>query len=205
MRNLLLVQSPLLLWTIIYILSALAFIFKSWVPVMIMIPLIVLLFYFYRFPDRPCQSDDHQIISPADGTVKEITINPITQETKISLFLSPLDVHVQYIPYSGQVIQQKYQKGTFNPAYLLQKSQYNERNTITILTRYGPIKVTQIAGQLARRIVSKVHKGDQVQKGDPYGMIKLSSRVDIVLPPSAKVLVQKGDHLKGCQTILGHF
>lgn len=207
MRNLLLSQSPMLLITIYLTAISISMFYQSYIPIYLIIPITMLLFYFYRFPTRKCLSRKTDITSPADGTITNIVTDPKTKRTTISIFLSPLDVHIQYIPYSGKIISQKYETGTFHPAYLFKKSKYNENNEITIETNSSTntIKVKQIAGLLARRIVCQPKTGDTVKKGEPYGMIKLSSRVDITLPANVEILVSKNERVKGCETTIAKF
>jgi phosphatidylserine decarboxylase len=165
-----------------------------------MVVAMIMLLYFYRLPDR--KSPDTGIVSPADGVIGKITSNKDGQKT-IVIFLSPLDVHTQFVPVDGVVIEQTYKKGEFHPAYLFEKSDLNESNTIKIRTNDNHIvTVKQIAGLVARRIVSKVNVGDNLVKGKVYGMIKLSSRVDITLPKTARLQVKVGDRLYGAETII---
>ena len=151
-----------------------------------------LLFFFRpagissQFQARP------QIVhSPAQGTI--LAINKGPTETQISIYLSPFDVHVQYAPVDAKVLEQNYKAGTFHMAKFFEKSQYNERMETTFMTANGPIRVAQIAGQLARRIESFVQPGQQLSAGEPFGMIKLGSRVDVFLPAGAVPLVKEGD------------
>ena len=211
MRNLLLSQSPLFLFTLLLLSLSISSLLSSPAPLLIFFILILpLLFYFYRFPTRRSHlSKPSDITSPSDGTVTNIITNENTQQTTISIFLSPLDVHIQYIPYSGTITNQIYKPGTFHPAYLFKKSEYNESNTITIQPQNRPesdqIEVKQIAGLLARRITTNIQPNQKREKGEPYGMIKLSSRVDITLPPTAKPMVSKGERVKGCETVIAKF
>lgn len=171
---------------------------KNKISVFIYVIIIFSLLYFYRIPNRIVEKNDN-IVSPSDGTIIGINKND-DNSTTISIFLSPFDVHMQYIPYDGKIIKCEYKKGNFNPAFLLQKSDNNESNTIHIQTKRGIIKVKQIAGQIARRIVNWKNVGDIVTKGDIYGMIKLSSRVNITLPSNIIVKAKIGDKLKGSIT-----
>lgn len=205
MTNLLLQESLLLLIIITVISLLLTYFYKSYTPLLFGILIILLLFYFYRVPLRKCNLSPNSIIAPSDGTIMKIINNPLTNTKTISIFLSPLDVHVQYIPYNGRIKSQIYKKGTFHPAYMFSKSQYNERNTIVIETQKGDISITQIAGMIARRIVSHVKVNDNVKKGDLYGMIKLSSRVDITLPSNVNILVAEKQRIIGCETVLATF
>lgn len=186
---------------------------KSYKPLYIYIIIVLFMIYFYRVPYRKCQNSQNSqnsqnneldITSPADGTVLGIQTDQ-DGTTKIAIFLSPLDVHVQYIPYDGVVINKEYKKGEFNPAYLLEKSTLNEHAILVVRTKYGDLSIKQIAGMLVRRIVTDPKIGDHVKKGDIYGMIKLSSRVDLSVPKNCKIYVKKGDKVKGCQSILAKF
>lgn len=159
--------------------------------------LAVISFCFLLFFFRPAgisstfQARPQTVHSPAQGTVLAISKGPT--ETQISIYLSPLDVHVQYAPVQAKVLEQSYKSGTFHMAKFFEKSQYNERMITTFMTTNGPIKVAQIAGQLARRIESFVQPGQQLRAGEPFGMIKLGSRVDVFLPAGAVPLVKEGD------------
>lgn len=151
-----------------------------------------LLFFFRPAGVSPqFQSRPQTVHSPAQGTIQAIVKG--STETQISIYLSPLDVHVQYAPVDAKVLEQSYKKGTFHMAKFFEKSQYNERMETTFMTANGPIKVAQIAGQLARRIESFVQPGQQLRAGEPFGMIKLGSRVDVFLPSGAVPLVSTGD------------
>jgi phosphatidylserine decarboxylase len=161
--------------------------------------LTIALFVFILFFFRPAGisdsfvAPDNTIVSPAQGRIMAIRKNATT--TQISIFLSPLDVHVQYAPTAGKMIEQAYKEGEFNSANFFEKSQYNERLESTFMTTYGPIKVTQIAGQLARRIVSFLEPNQQVRAGEPIGLIKLGSRVDVFIPNTGVPVVNEGDRV----------
>lgn len=164
---------------------------KIW-SVLAVVSLCFLLFFFRPAGISPSFKASPSIVhSPAQGTVQAIVKGPT--ETQISIYLSPLDVHVQYAPVDAKVLEQSYQPGTFHMAKFFEKSQYNERMITTFMTANGPIKVVQIAGQLARRIESFVQSGQQLSAGEPFGMIKLGSRVDVILPSGAVPLVKEGD------------
>ena len=151
-----------------------------------------LLFFFRPAGISPqFQAKLQTVHSPAQGTIQAIVNGPT--ETQISIYLSPLDVHVQYAPIDAKVLEQNYKTGTFHMAKFFEKSQYNERMETTFMTANGPIKVAQIAGQLARRIESFVQPGQQLRAGEPFGMIKLGSRVDVFLPAGTVPLVKEGD------------
>jgi phosphatidylserine decarboxylase len=156
--------------------------------------------WFFRNPDRTPLSTIQaiDIISPADGKVVSVEPN------SISIFLSPVDVHVNWAPISGTVKNITYTKGKFLPAYKPESGRENENNALEILHESGQsIVVRQIAGTLARRIVCWVNQGDLISRGEKFGMIKLGSRVDIMFPEDTKILVKQGDRVYGGETIIG--
>lgn len=163
--------------------------------------------FFYRVPPRKhiVPSED-TVLAASDGTVKAITYNKDKDTYVVVAFLNIFNQHMQYYPVSGQVSSVEHVLGSFHPAYMLHKSQYNERTTTTIKTAtLGDVSVTQIAGQVARRIVNYSRKGDVVKQCDHMGMIKLSSRVDVEF--SAKSFfpsVSVGDILTATETVLAH-
>ena len=144
-------------------------------------------------------------MAPSDGVVKSvIDVNDTT--THVAIYLNIFDAHVQWSPVDGEIISVRRKEGQFHPAYLLEKSKYNERVETTIFSPYleDEITVVQIAGQVARRIVNTKRSHDKVRRGDILGMIKLSSRVDLFLPTKKlRLLVNEGDRLLGNKTIIG--
>jgi len=160
--------------------------------------------HFNRTPIRDTVSEDNEVLSPTDGYVMDIhTLVDGTQH--IMIFLSIFDVHCQWYPINGCVKHIEYKRGTFAPAYLLKKSQFNESSQTNIQTKWGLVKVKQIAGQIARRIVNDSQVNQMVKKGDLLGRIKLSSRVDVFLPADAHLLVKKGETVVGNVTKLARF
>ena len=190
---------------IIFLLSLFLSIYFSYLWLLILAILyLAFVIYFFRNPEQNSQIKDNVIVSPTYGTIKKV----IESDTHyyIIVFLSPFDPHVQYIPVNSKVIKQKYHKGEFHPAYLLQKSKYNERFQTVLLSDYGIITITQIAGILARRIVKFVKTWDNLNAGMPFGMIKFGSRVDIVLPKKDIVLACKeGDYLNGTHSAIAKY
>jgi phosphatidylserine decarboxylase len=162
------------------------------------------LIYFYRIPKRLKPSFDESFITaPSDGKILNISKTK-DEMYKITIYLSILDVHVQWYPVDGLIRNIMYRKGEFNLAHLLEKSDYNERMTTIIQNKKGIVRVDQIAGQVARRIVNKSISNTYVKRGNQMGMIKLSSRVDIYLPINkVKLFVQEGDKLTGKTTPIG--
>ncbi|MGA7722141.1 MAG: phosphatidylserine decarboxylase family protein [Ignavibacteriaceae bacterium] len=176
---------------------------------LIILPLIFLIFsmYFFRDPERRAPKAENVVVSPADGRVlliKNVYDNKYIngKAKQISIFMSPLDVHVNRIPADGRVEYLKYHKGEFVAAFEDKASENNERCEFGIETKYGKILFTQVAGFIARRIVYKIKVGDSVKKGDRFGMIKFGSRVDIVVPEEWTEKVKKGDHVSAGETIL---
>ena len=166
---------------------------------------LLFLMYFYRFPVRENRYPSNIMVSPCDGKVVHIQkINSVT--THIVVSLNIFDCHVQWCPISGIVQSVKHKEGRFHPAYMLQKSKYNERTeSIIYLPQINDkIKIVQIAGQVARRIVTDVTQKEKIRRGDRYGMIKLGSRVDLFIPhDKIKLLINIGDRLLGNKTVLG--
>jgi phosphatidylserine decarboxylase len=174
----------------------------------------LLTLYFFRDPDRepPENISDDTVLSPADGKVVLIEdIENIYRELfpseqvlkKISIFLSPLNVHVNRIPLSGKINYFRYLKGTFLVAFEPKASDKNERTEIGVENKNGKkIVFKQIAGYVARRIVCKLRKGDEVVRGDRFGMIKFGSRMDIIFKPDSKIFVTKGQKVICGKTII---
>lgn len=164
-------------------------------------------FYFFRNPDRFYDSEDNNIlISPADGKIISIeSIDDANFDKKISIFLSPVDVHVNWIPVDGIIKEINYKNGEFLPAYTPKSSERNERNDIVIESNCGKILVRQIAGTVARRIVCWSKINDSVKAGDKFGMIKFSSRIDLFLPRTVVIDLKIGQRVYGGQSIIGRW
>lgn len=191
------------------------------VRVIILFTIILLLaftFYFFRDPEREIPDDllNRLLISPADGKV--VLIEEVINKEKnlfeegeplrqISIFLSPLNVHVNRVPVSGVVKYLKYIKGDYIVAFNHKSSEKNERTEIGIENDESGAKVLfkQIAGFVARRIVYNIKPGSYVKSGETFGMIKFGSRVDILIKPDIKVLVKIGDKVTGGETIIAEF
>ena|ERR1035437_8902799 len=176
---------------------------------LILLSIILLIFTlnFFRDPDRKSPGKDNVIISPADGTilfVKEVDDNKYIKEKakQISIFMSPLNVHVNRIPVSGKVEYLKYHQGKYLAAFEDKASEINERSEFGILSKYGKVFFTQVAGFIARRIVYDIKVGDSVHQGDRFGMIKFGSRVDVIVPFNWHEKVKKGDKVNAGETIL---
>lgn len=170
-------------------------------------------FYFFRNPERHCitaSSDAAVLVCPSDGTVVDIQYSRAQDlegyAQKVSIFLSPFDVHVNWTPMAGVIQYIAYRPGTFSMAFLPKSSELNERNDIVIVSDRGNIiTVRQIAGTIARRICCWVDKGQTVPLGYKYGMIRFGSRVDILLPDNVTLAVGVGQKVCGGHTILGRW
>ena len=166
--------------------------------------IIVALFmaYFFRHPKRVPPTDPDVVVSPADGRVTRIEPQA-DSGTVVSIFLSPLDVHINRSPIPGKIVDILYSRGKFLIATNEQASLVNEQNALTIQGEKITVVCKQIAGILARRIVVWKKAGDSVGLGEPFGMIKFSSRTDILLPSNVKVTVKIGDRVRGGITVIG--
>lgn len=164
--------------------------------------------FFFRSPKRSIPTDPDVIVSPADGrvmavenTVEELFVGEMC--CKVTIFLSVFDVHVNRTPIAGEIKFRQYTVGRFRPAYKETVGFENERHTIALVNDRLTVVVTQIAGILARRIVSWKKLGDRLAKGDLYGMIKFGSCTEVFLPSSVAVCVRKGDKVVGGETVIG--
>ena len=168
--------------------------------------LIILIFtcYFFRDPERVVPLGDDILISPADGLITNIseTKDGKKKDTKVSIFLSVFNVHIQRIPISGEIVKIDYFEGKFINATLDKASEENERLKLTIKSKANLIHVTQIAGLIARRIICNVKLKDITNQGDRYGIIKFGSRVDIEFPDNFDLLVSVGQQCIGGETII---
>ena len=179
-------------------------------PYVAVLPAVLAMYfaYFFRNPKREIATDENAIISPADGTVQDVTSVEYDDfikgaGTKVTVFMSVFNVHVNRSPITGEIKCQKYVCGRFRPAYKDSVGFENEHHLIGIENSRLRITVTQIAGILARRIVSWVTLNDNLRQGELYGMIRFGSCLEIVMPDSVQVLVQKGDKVVGGKTVLG--
>lgn len=191
----------------IFVLAA-YFLFRPaglWMVLISLIAVLIFLFFmrFFRKPDRPFIPVQGQVVSAADGTV--VVVEETTEEEyfhdrriQVSVFMSVWNVHINWFPVSGKVIYYRYHPGNYIVARYPKSSLLNERNTIVIRQDDGTeILVRQIAGFVARKISCYCREGDEVAQGEELGFIKFGSRVDIFLPPDAKIKVAPGTKVKG--------
>src|SRR5437762_1477135 len=179
----------------------------SWPFALPAVALAAFFLWFFRDPDRQVPALKGSIVSPADGkvtAVDTVTVDGLPR-TRLSIFLNVFDVHVNRSPISGVVTVIEYRRGKFGNAMGAASSDANEQNIVTVEGDGHSIIFKQIAGLLARRIVFTPKVGDFVQRGQRVGLIKFSSRVDVVLGAGVEVTVKVGDHVKGGSTLLGRF
>jgi len=184
---------PVLFWLV----NAICFLLWFWI------------IWFFRLPGRAFSEGEHRVIAPADGKVVVIeeTYEPEYFKDKrlqVSIFMSPLNVHVNRNPISGAVKYMKYHPGKYLVAWHPKSSTENERTTMVIGNDRMELLVRQIAGALARRICYYVKEGDVVKQNEEFGFIRFGSRVDLFFPPGTQVDVKIGDIVKGGITVIAH-
>ena len=163
---------------------------------------------FFRDPIRSLPKSQKNITSPADGKIiriEKITDDEIGDSKIISIFLNVFDVHVNRMPIKGKFINIDYQKGRFLMAFKHDAADENERNIINISTEAGEIKIIQIAGLIARRIICYAKKNKHMNQGDRLGFMRFGSRIDIIVPESVKLQIEVGQKVMGNNTIIGTF
>jgi phosphatidylserine decarboxylase len=163
--------------------------------------------YFFRDPDRRIPGGDSDVVSPADGRVVVIADEAFNgrEGTRISIFLAVWNVHVQRAPLAGRITEVKYRPGRFYAAMRGRASEENEQNVFRLETAAGEMMFKQIAGWIARRVVSWKKSGDVVERGERVGMIRFGSRVDVWLPAGAEIRIRKGQNVAGGSTILARW
>ena len=180
---------------------------------LVMVSALLLLFIlrFFRYPLRELNLDENLIYSPADGKIvvlEEAVENEYFKEKRmqVSIFMSIWNVHVNWAPISGSIHYNHHSPGHFKAAWHPKSSELNERNTISIKPDNQPeILVRQIAGAVARRILSPLKKGDTIQQGNEIGMIRFGSRVDLYLPLDVKLNVKMNQKVRAKKTLIGSF
>lgn len=179
----------------------------SWLILIVTLGLLLFLISFFRVPNRQLTTGENMVICPADGKV--VTIEEVYDEEyfkdkrlQVSVFMSPANVHQNRNPVGGEVVYSQYHKGKYLVAWHPKSSTENERHSVVIRNNRGEILVKQIAGALAKRIINYLQVGQQVDQSTEMGFIKFGSRVDILLPTDAKVMVKLNEMVKGGVTVL---
>lgn len=170
--------------------------------------LTLFMFYFFRDPERSVPEGNNIFVAPADGkiiVIKDLFENEhLHADVKqISIFMSPFNVHVNRVPCDGRVKNVQHVKGKFLAAYKDEASLQNEHIDMVYETQYGDLLLRQVAGFVARRAVCRKTEGDSLRRGERYGLIKFSSRVDIYLPKDTLIKIRLGDMVKAGETVLG--
>ena len=188
-------------------LAVVVFFLGFWPVALLLGILAAFMAFFFRDPERQPPSDADVVVAPADGRVTRV--RPVEESsddrsaTVVSIFLSPLDVHINRAPIAGEITNVAYTRGKFLMATNESASLVNEQNALTIKGERITIVCKQIAGILARRIVCWKRAGERVALGERFGLIKFSSRTDILLPASVDVVVAEGARVQGGTTIIG--
>ena len=186
--------------------AVLLFAYGYWPIAILLILLMLGMAFFFRDPQRKPPADVNVVVSPADGRVtrvRKITPEEYDSPTLVSIFLSPLDVHINRAPIAGVIKDVSYVPGKFLMATNERASAVNEQNALTIEGENVTVVCKQIAGILARRVVCWKRKGDRLSLGERFGLIKFSSRTDLILPQQVDVLTHEGARVKGGTTIIG--
>ena len=180
------------------------------ITILLSAALLIFVTYFFRNPMRILEvQDPHLLIAPADGRI--VVIEPTMeneyfheQRLQVSIFMSPFNVHANWYPIEGTVLVSEHQDGSHKGAWLPKSSTENERSLVVIETpNKVQLAVRQIAGAMARRIVTYAKAGGKAHRNEHFGFIKFGSRVDLYLPLDTEIFVQVGEHVKGNDTIIG--
>jgi len=197
-------------WMLIFILAVITLLAGLYRWALAIFPGVLLVFtvWFFRDPERPDTAAEREVVAPADGRVMFVqdVVEPRYlggEAILISIFMSLFDVHMNRTPVSGTVTYRDYTKGRFLAAWGEQVGEVNERAYVGIDTGKFRVLVSQVAGVLARRIITWPEVGDQVRRGDRFGLIRFGSCTQIWLPAGSEILVKPGDRVVGGQTIIG--
>jgi len=188
------------------VLAILLIVLGFWPVALAFVVLAAFMAFFFRDPQRQPPTDANLVVAPADGRVTRVkSVGELSERsaTLVSIFLSPFDVHINRAPIAGKITDVSYTRGKFLMATDENASLVNEQNALTIEGEQITVVCKQIAGILARRIVCWKRVGETVNLGERFGLIKFSSRTDVLLPASVEVLVAEGARVKGGTTIIG--
>ncbi|MCS7182424.1 MAG: phosphatidylserine decarboxylase [Thermoanaerobaculum sp.] len=199
---------PYIAWSALLGLASFLFGYP-WVAALFLLPILAFA-AFFRNPPRSSSAPPWVVVAPADGKVIEVGEPPDWIKDKglhraLSIFMSPADVHVNRAPFAGTVVEALWRPGKKWPAFRPKASELNEHSFVLLQTAFGPVAYRQIAGALARRVVCEVKPGMCLGRGEPVGIIKFSSRVELYLPAQAQLLVTVGDRTKAGETPVAVF
>jgi phosphatidylserine decarboxylase len=188
------------------------FIFLGYAPGWVLFGILtVFVIAFFRDPERKPSGEEKTLVAPADGKIilieeKEMSPFSTGRTVKISIFMSVFNCHVNRVPEKGRIEKILYRPGSFFSADQARASTENEQNALWLKTDDGQdISIIQVAGLIARRIVCWVKPGQKLERGERFGLIRFGSRVDLYLPPSVRLRIQRGDRVKGGVTIIGTY
>jgi len=186
------------------ILAVIPLLFGYWWAAIPLLLIAGFMAFFFRNPRRSIPMAPGIVVAPADGRVTIIRpADERNSQSLVSIFLSPLDVHINRAPIAGEIVDIAYKKGKFVMATKEESRELNEQNRLVIKGDEVVVICTQIAGVLARRIVCWKRRGERVECGERFGMIKFGSRTDLLMPPEVEIVVQTGTHVRGGETIIG--
>jgi phosphatidylserine decarboxylase len=202
----LLLREAWLFIVILFFFVMIALVLGYWPIALLLLGIAAFIIYFFRDPDCIPPTETNIIVAPSHGRITRIRAlepgNPHAGNV-ISIFMSPLDVHVNRAPIAGEITDVTHTKGRLRSAMREDSGLTNEQNALTIKGPKIEVVCKQIAGVLARRIVCWKRAGDQVALGERFGMIKFSSRTDLVLPPEVEIVAREGMRVRGGATIIG--
>jgi phosphatidylserine decarboxylase len=189
------------------VLGVAAYLLQWTVVAVILVLLALFVFSFFRDPERVIPSEPGAIVSPGDGRVVVVTDeeNAGRPGKRISIFLAVWNVHVNRAPAAGVIARMEYRPGKFLAAMRERASMENEQNVFTLSTDAGEMVFKQIAGLIARRVVSWKEEGERVARGERIGLVRFGSRVDVWLPKDAEILVRVGENVKGGSSVLARW
>lgn len=181
------------------------------VLMLLILVFLILILQFFRNPKRRTIKNDHHIVSPVDGKV--VVIEEVYEKEylkkqciQLSVFMSPINVHVTRYPASGNITYSKYHPGKYLVAWHPKASEENERTTVVVKNKtFGEVLFRQIAGALAKRIVNYAKKGESAKQGEDSGFIKFGSRVDIYIPLDSKIKIKLNDKVRGGESVLASY
>jgi phosphatidylserine decarboxylase len=186
------------------LLGGAAYLMQSTIAAVVLVCLALFVFSFFRDPERVIPAEPGAIVSPGDGRVVVVTDEEDAGRPgkRISIFLAVWNVHVNRSPAAGVITRMEYRPGKFLAAMRERASMENEQNVFTLSTDAGEIVFKQIAGLIARRVVSWKQQGERVARGERIGLVRFGSRVDVWVPKDAEILVKLGDNVKGGASVL---
>jgi phosphatidylserine decarboxylase len=192
------------------VLAAIAAVVGGWWWAVPFVGLAAFMAFFFRDPERTIAADPCVVLSPADGRVMvagpgEPHVAPEGAWQQISIFLSPMDVHINRVPFGGRLTKVAYQPGRFLAAYRPESGAQNERTELWVEGQGRTVVFRQVVGVVARRVVCRVKAGDEIATGDRFGLMKFGSRMDVFVDGDARLLVKAGDAVRAGETRLAEF